>query len=254
MLQEIANTEEIQSSFRTNLPSVPRTKHQTLSMGKPTSLIPFHITKKTGHVMELPSIHQPSENDVAYQKALKLFLMWVLCRKASNTDKQAVPALGGFISARGHPPDKLTTIDFYPSFTEHITEYSVVKELLHHCEKAMEHVGQTYTVTTFDVCVVMKAMPIIWKNPECYKNHVILIGTFHIILNYLNMLGHKMAGSGYSEIIIEANLTTSGCLKGVLTGKSYDKSLWCVKMVNEAFKRLFSLHTLKTRIALLPVL
>ena len=57
-------------------------------------------------------------------------------------------------------------------------------------------------------------------------------------MNYLNMLVHQMAGSGYSELIIEANLTTSGCLKGVLNGKAYSKSLWCLKIVSEAVERL----------------
>ena len=57
-------------------------------------------------------------------------------------------------------------------------------------------------------------------------------------MNDMNMIGHKMAGSGYSEIIMEANLTTSGCLKGVLNGKAYSKSLWCLKVVSEALERL----------------
>lgn len=77
--------------------------------------------------------------------------------------------MGGFVSGTGHPPDKLITIDFYPFITEPITEHNVLQELLHHCEKATEQVGQKYTVTTFDFGVVMKAMTIIWKNPACYK-------------------------------------------------------------------------------------
>ncbi len=54
---------------------------------------------------------------------------------------------------------------------------------------------------------------------------MVLIGSFHTVMNYLNMLGHKMAGSGYAEIVIEANLVTSGCLHGVLSEKGYNKSL-----------------------------
>ena len=57
-------------------------------------------------------------------------------------------------------------------------------------------------------------------------------------MNYLNMMGHKMAGSGYTEILIEANLVTSGSLHTVMTGKSHAKSLWCLKVVSECFERL----------------
>ena len=83
----------------------------------------------------------------------------------------------------------------------------------------------------------MKAMPIVWDKPENYRGHVILIGSFNSIMNYLKMIGHKMAGSGYAEILIEANLVTSGYLTGVLSGISYSKSLWCLKVVSECFER-----------------
>ena len=50
-------------------------------------------------------------------------------------------------------------------------------------------------------------------------------------MNYLNMIG-----SGYSEILIEVDLVTSGCLRGVLNGKAYAKSLFCTKTVSEAME------------------
>ena len=236
MLQEAERSERTQTHI--NPISVSRTRERTLKLNSPPPLPPFHISNRKGPDMELPIVHQSHDNMTALLQGLKVYLIWAFCRKASSTDKQQVPALGGFISATGLPPRELTTIDFYPSITEPITQDNVVKELLRQCEKATQEVGQLYTITTFDLGVVMKAMPLIWSRPTAYKNHIILIGTFHTIMNYLNMLGHKMAGSGYSEIIIEANLTTSGCLKGVLNGKAYSKSLWCLKVVSEALERL----------------
>ena len=52
------------------------------------------------------------------------------------------------------------------------------------------------------------------------------------------MTGHKMAGSGYAELLIEAGLVTSGCVGKVLCGKRYSKALWSLKVVNESFERL----------------
>ena len=58
-------------------------------------------------------------------------------------------------------------------------------------------------------------------------------------MNYISMLcGHKMLGTGYQEILIEAQLVTSGCLKGAINGKAYAKSLFCLKTVCEAMERL----------------
>ena len=49
---------------------------------------------------------------------------------------------------------------------------------------------------------------------------------------------HKCAGSGYAEILLEADLVTSGCLKAVLSGKAYAKALFCLKTVCESMERL----------------
>ena len=58
-------------------------------------------------------------------------------------------------------------------------------------------------------------------------------------MNYINMLtGHKLRGSGYAEILIEAELVTSGCLNSVLKGKAFAKAVFCLKTACEAFERL----------------
>ena len=70
----------------------------------------------------------------------------------------------------------------------------------------------------------MKALPIIWKLPEEYKRHMVTPGPFHTTMNYMGMVtAHKCRGSGYAEILLEANLATSSCLKSILSGKAYAK-------------------------------
>ena len=57
-------------------------------------------------------------------------------------------------------------------------------------------------------------------------------------MNYMGMVtGNKWRGSGFSEILIEAELVTTGCLSGVLKGKAYVKALFCLKTVSEAMQR-----------------
>jgi len=58
-------------------------------------------------------------------------------------------------------------------------------------------------------------------------------------MNYIGILtGHKMCGSGYVEILLEAQLVTSGSMTGVLSGSAYAKTLFCLKTVCEAMERL----------------
>ena len=55
----------------------------------------------------------------------------------------------------------------------------------------------------------MKALPIIYKIPEEYKRHVVTPGHFHTTINYM-VAGHKCNGFGYSEVLVESILATSG--------------------------------------------
>ena len=85
----------------------------------------------------------------------------------------------------------------------------------------------------------MKVLALIWEFPEEYKNHVVTLAPFHTVMNYIGMLtSHKCMGSGYSEILLESGLVTSGCLRSVLKGKAYAKALFCLKTVSEAMERL----------------
>ena len=52
-----------------------------------------------------------------------------------------------------------------------------------------------------------------------------------------HMIGKKITGSGYADILIEINLATSGCFRSVLNGKHYAKALFCLYCVSEALER-----------------
>jgi len=84
----------------------------------------------------------------------------------------------------------------------------------------------------------MKAYPLVWKYPEKYRNHIVMIGSFHVVCAYFKMVGKKMAGSGLSDILLEAGLLTSGTINGVMSGKQYSRALICHKTLLEALERL----------------
>ena len=77
-------------------------------------------------------------------------------------------------------------------------------------------VGQTDTISTFDLGVCMKALPLIWNNPDKYKNHIVIVGTFHLVCAYFKMVGKKMADSWLSDVLLEAGLIGSGSVHGYL--------------------------------------
>ena len=122
---------------------------------------------------------------------------------------------------------KLTTIDYFPVILHPITEYATVHETLKYAEEATKEVNQKYVITTYDLDVHMKAFPIIWNEPRKYKNHIIMIGSFHILGAYMKMIGNKMQGTGLSDILLESEFMSCGSLIGVLKGKSHARALNC---------------------------
>ena len=165
-------------------------------------------------------------------------LLWMIMRMHSAQTDQKVPGWAGFISMTGEIPSHTTTIDYYPVINCPITEYKAVQECLRYSEEATKEVGQRYTISSFDLGVCMKAYPLIWKNPERYKDHIVMIGSFHVVCAFMKMVGKKMEGSGLSDVLLEAGLMTSGSVHAVLAGKQYNRGITCHKTLLEALERL----------------
>ena len=119
-----------------------------------------------------------------------------------------------------------------------ITEYSTIQEIFRLNEEVARKIKCKYNISTFDLGACMKAYPVVWNNPVKYKNHIIFIGTFHLICAYLKAIGKKMEGTGFADILIEAGLIGNFSLKGVISGKQYERCLHCHKIVLESLERM----------------
>ena len=102
-----------------------------------------------------------------------------------------VPGYSSFISMANDPPKFLTKIVYYPVIKKPITEYSTVQEVLRYSEEASSKVEESIFINKFDLGVCVKAYPLVWNNQENYKNHIIMIGTFYLIMAYFKMIGKR---------------------------------------------------------------
>ena len=240
MIQELKPGFAVSNKERT-LPIYKRNTTRSLNVDVPETLAPLHIYNGVGPKFPEGAVFTPPAINLGvFSKCLQEYQILSLARVVgSSGEKQLVPGFGGLISATGVKPNRKSTIDYFFPINEPFTEFSVMKELLRRSEEATNEVGQAYVLNTFDLGGCMKALPLIWKFPEQYKKHVVIPGPFHTGMNYLGMVtGNKCKGSGYSEILLEAELVTTGCLNSVLKGKAYAKALFCLKTVSEAMQRL----------------
>ena len=97
----------------------------------------------------------------------------------------------------------------------------------------------TYAHITIDGGAASKFYHVIWNNPEEFKNVIIHLGDFHGLQEFFCLIGKIIQGSGFEEIVYESGLCTSGGLKGVLSGKHYNRSWLTHECFAEAIERLF---------------
>ena len=231
--------QEVSDDHAGSCPAKPtqlKTKQRSLQLTEATILPDCYVTTRKSPKLQVKQLQYPGSVE-ATGTSIKLRSLWIMIRLKAET-QQKVPGWTGFISETGERPTKLTTIDYYQVINQPITEYKTVQECLRAAEEATREVGQSYVITTFDLGVCMKAFPLVWNSPDKYKSHIILIGTFHLVCAYMKMMGKKMAGSGLSDILLEAGLIGSGSLTGVLSGKHYDRALHCHKLMLECLERL----------------
>lgn len=221
------------------LPLYKQSNTRSLKVGTPKTLASVNIYSRVGTKFPKGAVFTlPTINTEVYSKSIQEYRVWLLTPVVgSSGEKQLAHGFGGFVSATGIKPSRKSTIDYFTPINQPFTEYSAIKELLKQSEEATMELGQEYILNIFDLGGCIKALPLIWKFPDEYKKHVVTHGPFHTTINYMGMVtGHKCRGSGYSEILIEAELVTTGC--SVLRGKAYTKALFCLKTLSEAMELL----------------
>ena len=116
----------------------------------------------------------PTANDVEYDLALSVYRVWIFARMLESSDQeQACPAFNGFVSVTERKPERQSTINYFVPKDDPITSYATIRELLKRSELAINNVGQTYMLSTFNLGGCMKALTLIWPYPNLYWNHVV---------------------------------------------------------------------------------
>ena len=93
----------------------------------------------------------------------------------------------------------------------------------------------------------MKAYPIIWKNPDSYDDHVVMIGSFHLICAYIKTIGKEMNESGLVDVLIKVGVMSVGSMNGAMSGKNYSRAINCHKVLAESLERLLLERYFETR-------
>ena len=65
-----------------------------------------------------------------------------------------------------------------------------------------------------------KAMEVCWKNKGLFKNLLVMMGGFRLLIMVLGVIGSRFGESGLKELAIQSEVVAEGSIDKVLNGKN----------------------------------
>ena len=166
----------------------------------------------------------------------RMHLSWILSRKEDIN--YVVPSWTGFnILIRNEMPILSSNIQYLTSIDSPATEMCTVITVLDRCLKIKEQLRLNYIVCVFDQAIYCKAMELKWKYPDKYKDCIVMLGIFHMIMMYLGVISKKFSDASLKDLIIQSNVLATGSVDKALSSKMYNHSVRAHRIVYEALYR-----------------
>ena len=89
-------------------------------------------------------------------------------------------------------------------------------------------------VCVFDQSFYAKAAEVYWKNKELFKDLLIMLGGFHLLMTLLGIIGTRFGEAGLKELAVQSEVVAEGSIDKVLTGKNYNRAVRLHKIIYEA--------------------
>ena len=67
---------------------------------------------------------------------------------------------------------------------------------------------------------------------------VLRLGAFHIIINFMAIIGHRFGSAGLRDVLIESDILATGSVDATPDGHHYNRGVRAHKLVAEGIGRL----------------
>ena len=196
----------------------------------------------TGIMLGPKAVRNKNVFNIIYE----LLALWKAFRYAGMEKKKISPFAGLVTKLFGRTDLQRIYLTYLPPITKPITNYSTIIEIFYQPPILSQKCNMQYTHITMYVGAAMKAFQVIWNNPIKWSDILIHPGDFHCKLMFVSVIGSYLKGSDFEEIILQTQLCTSGCIKGIMNRKHYN----CCWLIHEAFaqaiEQLFADEYLET--------
>lgn len=114
------------------------------------------------------------------------------------------------------------------------TAYEVLTK---RCETA-DRLQLKVVACDFDQSFHAKAMEVYWKHKTLFKGLVVMMGSFHLLMMLLGVIGSRFDDAGNRELAVQSDVVVEGSMDKVISGKHYNRSMRLHKIVYEGLMRV----------------
>ena len=152
---------------------------------------------------------------------------------------QYIPSWTGF-NIKIHDRDIIlkSSVHYLPCLDAPVTECSSIMEAMNRALKTKESLKLSGIVCVFDQSIFAKAADMKWRDPFKYKSCVLLLGTFHTIMTYMNVISKRFKDAGLRDVLIQSGAIAEGSIDSALMGKMYNRGERRYKLMYEALDHL----------------
>ena len=140
------------------------------------------------------------EADTQFHISKEINLTWILQRISNASDQVVTSWTGSNVQARQGISVEVCSIGYLPTINFPATDLSTVYEILKRSIAMKEILKLDYVVCTFDQALYAKSTEILWKRKTDFPVIALLLGGFHMICNYLFIIGKRSGDAGLQDI------------------------------------------------------
>ena len=161
-----------------------------------------------------------------------------------------VPGWTGFnITVRRNAVIIESNIAYLDTIDSPATDLKTGFEVLCRASEIRDRLNLKAVVCVFGQSFYAKVMEVFWKNRQLFKNLGIMMGSFHLIMMLLGVIGTRFGDADPRELAIESDAIAEALIERVLNDKNYNRSLRLHKIFYEALMILFLLNSFKNSLS-----
>lgn len=224
------------ATSRPTLPNMDLEKRRSFT----SRTVPLPVVKINPHALPPTLPTSRPDNQLAIRENQREVFLWKTMRLYHGLTQQIVPQFIGHMTVtHANPMRPKTDMTFLPPIMRPITDYGTITECIYQSQRMAGHCNLKYVHIVTDVGAASKFYHVVWNNPNEFKNVIIHLGDMHAFMENFAVVGKFVDGSGFEEIVFQSGQAQSGTIRGVLSGKHYNRAWSTHEAFSEAIDRLF---------------